>query len=262
ARALQRRGRGTEGLGQRGRHPRPGGRRGDRAPAAQPQPRRAGDPREGARPAAAPRLLPGAALPRADPPGRLPQPPGASGSPAALLRRRGLAAEDLVVGRGTGRGRRRSRPGARERRPMTGYILRRLLLMIPTLVGILAVSFVIIQFVPGGPVEQLVQQLRGGGLAGEVAATGNVYRGAQGIEAERIEEIRQLYGFDKPAPQRFWEMLERYAVFDLGNSYSHHKGVWQLIVEKLPVSMSLGIWSFLIVYAVSIPLGIAKAVRN
>ncbi|TXL63823.1 microcin C ABC transporter permease YejB [Zeimonas arvi] len=145
---------------------------------------------------------------------------------------------------------------------MTGYILRRLLLMIPTLVGILAVSFAVIQFVPGGPVEQLVQQLRGGGLAGEVAATGNVYRGAQGIEAERIEEIRKLYGFDKPAPQRFWEMLERYAVFDLGDSYSHHKGVWPLIVEKLPVSMSLGIWSFLIVYAVSIPLGIAKAVRN
>ncbi|NLD70861.1 MAG: microcin ABC transporter permease, partial [Limnobacter sp.] len=145
---------------------------------------------------------------------------------------------------------------------MTAYILRRLLLMIPTLIGILLVSFVIIQFVPGGPVEQLVQQLRGGGIGGEVAATGGVYRGAQGIEAERIEEIRKLYGFDRPAHERFWTMLKRYAVFDLGTSYSHHRGVWQLIVDKLPVSISLGIWSFLIVYSVSIPLGIAKAVRD
>jgi microcin C transport system permease protein len=145
---------------------------------------------------------------------------------------------------------------------MSAYILRRLLLMVPTLIGILLVSFVIIQFVPGGPVEQLLQELRGATQAGEVSSGGNVYRGAQGIEAERIREIRALYGFDLPAHERFWQMLKRYAVFDLGNSYSHHKGVWELIIEKLPVSISLGIWSFLIVYAVSIPLGIAKAVRN
>src|SRR5690606_20910576 len=113
------------------------------------------------------------------------------------------------------------------------------------------------------PVEQLVQQLRGGGIAGEVAATGGgAYRGASGVDAAQLAEIRALYGFDRPAPERFWEMLKRYVVFDLGSSYSHHKGVWELILEKLPVSMSLGIWSFLIVYAVSIPLGIAKAVRN
>ncbi|MFP5406290.1 MAG: TRAP transporter small permease subunit, partial [Gammaproteobacteria bacterium] len=146
---------------------------------------------------------------------------------------------------------------------MIGYIVRRLLLMIPTLIGILFVSFVIIQFVPGGPVEQLVQELRGGRSGGgEVATSGRVYRGAQGIEAEQIAEIRKLYGFDRPAPERFVRMLERYLVFDLGTSYSHHMRVSELILDKMPVSISLGIWSFLIVYAVSIPLGIAKAVRD
>jgi microcin C transport system permease protein len=145
---------------------------------------------------------------------------------------------------------------------MLVYVLKRLLLMIPTLVGILLVTFAIIQFVPGGPVEQLVQELRGKGLPGEVAVTGNVYRGAQGVDPEKLKEIRALYGFDKPAHQRFFEMLVNYARFDLGTSYFHHKGVWELIVSKLPVSISLGLWSFLITYAVSIPLGIAKAVRN
>ena len=145
---------------------------------------------------------------------------------------------------------------------MLVYVLKRLLLMIPTLVGILLVTFAIIQFVPGGPVEQLVQELRGKGLPGEVAATGNVYRGAQGVDPEKLKEIRQLYGFDRPAHERFLEMLAKYARFDLGTSYFHHKGVWELIVSKLPVSISLGLWSFLITYLVSIPLGIAKAVRN
>ncbi len=145
---------------------------------------------------------------------------------------------------------------------MLVYVAKRLALMIPTLIGILLLTFVIIQFVPGGPVEQLVQELRGKGQAGEVAATGGVYRGAQGVDPQKLEEIRKLYGFDRPAHERFFDMLWRYARFDLGTSYFHHKGVWQLIVEKLPVSISLGIWSFLITYAVSIPLGIAKAVRN
>jgi microcin C transport system permease protein len=145
---------------------------------------------------------------------------------------------------------------------MLAYIVKRLLLMIPTLIGILLVSFVIIQFVPGGPVEQLIQELRGDALSGEVASSGGLYRGAQGVDAARLKEIRELYGFDKPAYERFLEMLVRYAQFDLGKSYFHHKGVWDLIIEKLPVSVSLGLWSFLIVYAVSIPLGIAKAVRN
>ena len=146
---------------------------------------------------------------------------------------------------------------------MLGYIVKRLLLMIPTLIGILLVSFAIIQFVPGGPVEQLVQELRGASLGGEVAtSSAGLYRGAQGVDLERLKEIRELYGFDKPALQRFLEMLQRYAQFDLGHSYFHHKSVWQLMIEKLPVSISLGFWSFLLVYAVSIPLGIAKAVRN
>ena len=107
---------------------------------------------------------------------------------------------------------------------MLAYIVKRLLLMIPTLIGILLVSFAIIQFVPGGPVEQLVQELRGGSLAGEVAtSSAGLYRGGQGVDPERLKEIRELYGFDKPATQRFIEMLERYAGFDLGYSYFHHK---------------------------------------
>jgi len=142
------------------------------------------------------------------------------------------------------------------------YVVKRIALMVPTLVGILLVSFAIIQFVPGGPVDQLVQELRGRGEVGEVVSSGSVYRGAQGVDPDKLAEIRKMYGFDRPAHERFLEMLVRYARFDLGQSYFHHKGVWQLIVEKLPVSMSLGLWSFLITYAVSIPLGIAKAVRN
>ncbi|MGE0311197.1 MAG: microcin C ABC transporter permease YejB [Lautropia sp.] len=145
---------------------------------------------------------------------------------------------------------------------MTLYILKRIALMIPTLFGILLVSFTIIQFVPGGPVDQLVQQLSGRGQPGEVAVSAPGYRGAQGIEPERLEKIKALYGFDKPAHERFVEMLKRYAVFDLGESYFYQKSVWGLIVEKLPVSISLGLWSFLFVYGVSIPLGIAKAVRD
>jgi microcin C transport system permease protein len=145
---------------------------------------------------------------------------------------------------------------------MAVYILKRLLLMIPTLLGILLVSFVIIQFVPGGPVEQLLEELRGRGIAGEVASTGGGYRGAQGVDAARLKEIRELYGFDKPAWERFLDMVVRYAQFDLGTSYFHHKTVWDLMIEKLPVSISLGLWSFLLVYAVSIPLGIAKAIRH
>ena len=148
---------------------------------------------------------------------------------------------------------------------MAQYILKRLLLMVPTLLGILLTTFVITQFVPGGPVEQLMQDLRGKGVAGEVsssASSGGVYRGRQGIDAEKLKEIKALYGFDKPAHERFFEMIKRYATFDLGTSYQQHKSVGSLIIEKLPVSISLGIWSFLIVYLVSIPLGIAKAVRN
>lgn len=145
---------------------------------------------------------------------------------------------------------------------MWAYILKRLLLMIPTLFGILLITFVVIQFVPGGPVEQMVAQLQGRDTGGEGAAVaGAGYRGRQGVDAQRIEEIRQLYGFDKPAHERFFQMLGQFARFDLGQSFFHHKAVWELVKEKLPVSISLGLWTFFLSYSISIPLGIAKAVR-
>ena len=145
---------------------------------------------------------------------------------------------------------------------MWSYILKRVLLMVPTLFGILAITFAVIQFVPGGPVEQMVYQLQGRNSAGEgPAATGAGYRGRQGVDAARIKEIRQLYGFDKPVLTRFAQTLGQFARFDLGKSFFHNEDVWQLIREKLPVSISLGVWSFLLTYLVSVPLGIAKAVR-
>ncbi|MDB5905164.1 MAG: microcin transporter permease [Betaproteobacteria bacterium] len=142
---------------------------------------------------------------------------------------------------------------------MWSYILKRLLLMIPTLLGILLITFVITQFVPGGPVEQMVAQLQGRDAGEGAAATG--YRGRQGVDAKRVDEIRKLYGFDKPAPERFLHMLGQYARLDLGKSFFHNKDVWQLILEKLPVSITLGMWTFLLTYLIAIPLGIAKAVR-
>ena len=145
---------------------------------------------------------------------------------------------------------------------MFSYILKRLLLMIPTLFGILLLTFVVIQFVPGGPVEQMVAQLQGRDTGGEgAAATGAGYRGRQGVDAERIAEIKQLYGFDKPPTERFLQMLGQFARFDLGKSFFYPKDVWQLVKEKLPVSISLGLWTFFLSYLVSVPLGIAKAVR-
>ena len=145
---------------------------------------------------------------------------------------------------------------------MLSYILKRLLLMVPTLFGVLLVTFAVIQFVPGGPVEQMVSQLQGRDSGGEgAAASGAGYRGRQGVDAKRIEEIRHLYGFDKPAPERFMQMLGQFARFDLGSSFFYPKTVWQLVREKMPVSISLGLWTFLLSYLVSIPLGIAKAVR-
>lgn len=146
---------------------------------------------------------------------------------------------------------------------MLAYILKRLLLMIPTLFGIVLVTFVVTQFVPGGPVEQLVQQLQGKGQGGEVSTGGsNFYRARAGLDKERIESYKALYGFDKPAHVRFFEMLKRFAVFDLGESYYQHRTVWQLVKSKLPVSISIGMWTFLITYITCIPLGIAKAVRD
>ncbi|GAB3502472.1 ABC transporter permease subunit [Curvibacter fontanus] len=145
---------------------------------------------------------------------------------------------------------------------MAAYILKRLLLMIPTLFGILLLTFVVIQFVPGGPVEQMVAQLQGRDTGGEGAAAGGAgYRGRQGVDAARIAEIRTLYGFDKPTHERFWQMLGQYARFDLGKSFFYPKSVWELVKDKLPVSISLGLWTFFLSYLISIPLGISKAVR-
>ena len=164
---------------------------------------------------------------------------------------------------------------------MTGYILRRLLLMIPTLLGILLINFAIVQAAPGGPVEQMIVKLTtpgGGSAAGDRLSGGadmsaasvtttsgggaNAYRGAQGIDPELIAEIKKQYGFDKPAPERFWLMLKQCARFDFGNSFFRDTPVIDLVLEKLPVSISLGLWTTLIVYLVSIPLGIRKAVRD
>lgn len=145
---------------------------------------------------------------------------------------------------------------------MWAYIVKRCLLMIPTLLGVLLMTFVVIQFVPGGPVEQMVAQLQGRDTGGEGAANaGSGYRGRQGVDAARIEEIKKLYGFDKPPAQRFGMMIEQFARFDMGKSFFYPKDVWTLIQEKLPVSISLGLWTFFLSYLVSIPLGIAKAVR-
>ena len=145
---------------------------------------------------------------------------------------------------------------------MLSYIFKRLLWMIPTLLGVLLMTFAVIQFVPGGPVEQMVAQLQGRDTGGEgAAAGGSAYRGRQGVDSARIAEIKTLYGFDKPPTERFWTMLKQFAQFDLGKSFFYPKDVWSLIQEKLPVSISLGLWTFFLSYLVSVPLGIAKAVR-
>jgi len=147
---------------------------------------------------------------------------------------------------------------------MAGYLLKRLLLMFPTLIGVMLITFAITQFVPGGPVEQLVHQLTRHAAAGEasVGTSGSLYRGAGGLDQQRIDELKALYGFDKPAHERFVEMMKNYFVFNLGESYYHHKSVMELIVTKLPVSISIGLWTFFLVYLTCIPLGIAKAVRD
>lgn len=153
---------------------------------------------------------------------------------------------------------------------MLAYIVRRLLLIIPTLLGILLVNFIIIQAAPGGPVEQAIARFEGleggagsrlGGGGSEVMKSSD-YRGAQGLDPELIKEIERMYGFDKPPAERFWIMLKNYARFDFGESFFRDTKVTDLIIEKLPVSISLGVWSTLLMYLLSIPLGIAKARRN
>ena len=145
---------------------------------------------------------------------------------------------------------------------MTLYIFKRLLLMLPTLLGILFFTFLIIQFVPGGPIEQLVNKLSGLDSITESSSSSNTYRGSNGLSDEHIEQLNKFYGFDKPFLERFLIMIGNYASFDLGMSYFHNQSVGDLILSKLPVSISLGLWSFIIVYLVSIPLGIKKAVND
>lgn len=142
---------------------------------------------------------------------------------------------------------------------MMVYTLKRLLLMLPTLFGVLLLTFVVVQFVPGGPVEQYLAEAKAG--AGVGAEGGISYRGAQGVDPKRLEQAKALYGFDKPAPERFWQMLTQFARFDLGTSFFQNRKVSELIWEKLPVSMSLGLWTFFLSYGIAVPLGIAKAVR-
>lgn len=160
---------------------------------------------------------------------------------------------------------------------MASYILRRLLLMIPTLFGIVTINFFIIQAAPGGPVEQMLAKLS----HMDVAATSRIsgaeqseildssptvgeskYRGAQGLDPEIINEIEKLYGFDKPLLERYGMMLQNYAMFDFGDSFFRDTAVLDLIWEKMPVSISLGVWSTILIYLISIPLGIRKAVRH
>jgi len=164
------------------------------------------------------------------------------------------------------------------------YIIRRLLLIIPTLIGIMTINFFIVQFVPGGPVEQLIAQLTGQGAdatarvtqsgGGEVQAgaqpgvqvagesPSGVYRGAQGLEPEFVKQLERMFGLDKPPLERFVLMLGNYAVFDFGESFFRNERVVDLVISKMPVSISLGLWTTFLVYLVSIPLGIAKAVRD
>ena len=163
--------------------------------------------------------------------------------------------------------------------PMTAYIIRRLLLIIPTLFAIMLINFLIIQVTPGGPVEQIIANLTGQGGAitervargggGEIAGSparpgesGSKYRGAQGLDPEFIAALNKQFGFDKPLHERFFMMLKNYLVFDFGESYFRNRRVVDLVLEKMPVSISLGLWTTLLTYLISIPLGIMKAVRD
>jgi microcin C transport system permease protein len=161
---------------------------------------------------------------------------------------------------------------------MLAYVIRRVLLMIPTLFGIMLVNFLIVQAAPGGPVEQMIAQVKArdtsgtarfagstqgeAGRASPSGAEASQYRGAQGLDPRFIAELEKRFGFDQPAHVRFLQMLRRYAAFDFGDSFFRDRSVLSLVLEKLPVSISLGLWTTLLIYLISIPLGIAKAVRD
>ncbi len=140
---------------------------------------------------------------------------------------------------------------------MLTYIFKRIGLMVPTILGALTITFLVMQFVPGGPVEQVLAEARAGG-----GSEGSSYKAGRDVDKKQREELMKQFGFDKPPLERYFKMLGDYARFDLGKSFLQNKGVWELIKEKLPVSVSLGLWTFLISYAISIPLGVAKAVRE
>jgi len=164
---------------------------------------------------------------------------------------------------------------------MLNYIFKRLFLIIPTLFGILTVNFLIIQAAPGGPVEKAIAQIKGTdvSITEKFTSTGgeqsqssqnkinlnfneSKYRGSQGIDPDLIKELEKQYGFDKPPLERFFEMIKNYLFFDFGESFYKDQTVIALIIEKLPVSISLGLWTTLLIYLISIPLGIKKAVRD
>ena len=143
------------------------------------------------------------------------------------------------------------------------YIIKRFLLMIPTIFGIMLITFVVTQFVPGGPVEKLLAEMEGQGKGGgEAISSSPVYRGGAGLDQEKIEQLKKFYGFDEPPIKRFFKMMKQYLQFDFGMSYYYQRGVAELVISRMPVSMSLGLWSFIIVYGGCIPLGIIKAVRD
>lgn len=157
---------------------------------------------------------------------------------------------------------------------MTAYIFRRLLLMIPTLFAIMVLNFVIVQFAPGGPIDQVIAQMQGANTdaTARVSGTGSgdtvqssddsTSRGARGVDPELIERLEKQFGFDKPLHERFVQMLVSYATFDFGESFFKSGSVIELILSKMPVSISLGLWTTLLVYLISIPLGVRKAVRD
>jgi microcin C transport system permease protein len=150
---------------------------------------------------------------------------------------------------------------------LAAYIIRRLLLLIPTLLGIIAINFAVVQFAPGGPVEQAMSEARGRGVEATARITGatsdsGTYRGGRGLDPKQIEELKRTFGFDKPAGERFLLMVRDYLRFDFGRSFFKDASVIDLVLQKMPVSVSLGLWSTLLVYLISIPLGIRKAVRD
>lgn len=155
---------------------------------------------------------------------------------------------------------------------MRNYIIKRLALIPVTLLGILLINFAIIQLAPGGPVEHTLAKYRGMNVdaKSQISSSGGIesggsnsqYKGSQGIPEELVKELEKQFGFDKPVHQRLWKMISDFARFDFGRSYYQDKTVWSLIVERMPVSISLGLWSTLIIYLIAIPLGIRKAVKD